>query len=115
MVQKGSGKFEVVEGSTAIVSGSVHLPENISREIAPMEPPKPVHCDELLELTSQDIYKELRLHGYNYQGYFRSLLSADNLGGCKYSVPLNLHFCSVINCHSLLLSQMMYPFNFDII
>lgn len=80
MVQKGSGKFEVVEGGTAVVNGSVHLPENISREIAPMEPPKPVHCDELLELTSRDIYKELRLRGYNYQGYFCSLLSANNLG-----------------------------------
>jgi fatty acid synthase len=82
MVQKGSGKFEVVEGHTAIVSGSVHQPEDISREMAPMEPPKPVHGDDLLELTSRDIYKELRLRGYNYQGIFRSLVSADNLGGC---------------------------------
>jgi fatty acid synthase len=83
MVQKGSGKFEVVEGGAAIVSGSVYLPTDISREIVPMEPPKPVNDDELLELTTRDIYKELRLRGYNYQGFFRSLVSADNLGGCK--------------------------------
>jgi fatty acid synthase len=82
MVQKGSGKFEVVEGRTAIVSGSVYLPEDVSREIAPMECPKPVHGGDLLELTSRDIYKELRLRGYNYQGLFRSLVSADSLGGC---------------------------------
>jgi hypothetical protein len=27
----------------------------------------------------------------------------------------NLNFCNVINCHSLLSSQMIHPFNFDII
>lgn len=83
MVQKGSGKFEVAEGGTAIVSGSVQLPQNISCEMVSLEPPEPLHEDDLLELTSRDIYKELRLRGYNYQGLFRSLVSADNLGGCQ--------------------------------
>ena len=80
MVQKGSGKFEVTEGDTAVVTGSVQLPENISREILPLDPPEPLHDNDLLELTSQDIYKELRLRGYNYHGLFRSLVFADNLG-----------------------------------
>lgn len=80
MVQKGSGKFEVAEGNTAVVTGSVRLPENISREIVPLDPPEPLHDDDLLGLTSRDIYKELRLRGYNYHGVFRSLVSIDNLG-----------------------------------
>ncbi|KDR18643.1 hypothetical protein L798_06624, partial [Zootermopsis nevadensis] len=80
MVQKGSGKFEVAEGGVAIVSGSVQLPQNISREMVSLEPPEPLHDDDLLELTSRDIYKELRLRGYNYQGLFRGLISADNHG-----------------------------------
>lgn len=83
MVQKGSGKFEVAEGGTAIVSGSVHLPENISTEMVSLEPPEPLHDDDLLELSSRDIYKELNLRGYNYQGLFRGLVSADNFGGCQ--------------------------------
>lgn len=83
MVQKGSGKFEVAEGGVAIVSGSVQLPQNISREMVSLEPPEPLHDDDLLELTSRDIYKELRLRGYNYQGLFRGLISADNHGRCQ--------------------------------
>jgi len=80
MVQKGSGKFEVAEGSTAVVTGSVQLPENITHEIVPLDPPEPLLNDELLDLTSRDIYKELHLRGYNYRGLFRSLVSIDNLG-----------------------------------
>ena len=80
MVQKGSGKFEVAEGGTAVVTGSVQLPENISCEIVPLDPPEPLHDDDLLELTSRDIYKELHLRGYNYRGLFRGLVSLDNLG-----------------------------------
>ena len=80
MIQKGSGKFEVAEGSTAVVTGSVQLPENITHEIVPLDPPEPLHNDELLDLTSRDIYKELNLRGYNYHGLFRSLVSIDNLG-----------------------------------
>jgi fatty acid synthase len=83
MVQKGSGKFEVAEGGAAVVSGSVQLPRDISCEMVSLEPPEPLHGDDLLELTSRDIYKELRLRGYNYQGLFRGLVSADNFGGCQ--------------------------------
>jgi fatty acid synthase len=93
MVQKGSGNFEVAEGGAAVVSGSVKLPQNISREVVSLEPPEPLHDDNLLELTSRDVYKELRLRGYNYQGLFRSLVSADNLGECQYSISLNFNFC----------------------
>jgi fatty acid synthase len=70
----------VAEGSTAVVTGSVQLPENITREIVPLDPSEPLHNDELLDLTSRDIYKELHLRGYNYHGLFRSLASIDNLG-----------------------------------
>jgi fatty acid synthase len=92
MVQKGSGKFEVAEGSTAVVTGSVQLPENISRETVPLDPPEPLNDDKLFELTSRDIYKELRLRGYNFHGLFRSLISTDNFGELQYIVLLNLQF-----------------------
>jgi len=80
MVQKGSGKFEVVEGNATVVSGLVRIPENLAREMATLEPHEPLCGDDLLELSSHDIYKELRLRGYNYQGVFCSLVSLDNLG-----------------------------------
>jgi fatty acid synthase len=82
MVQKGSGNFEVIEGGAAVVSGTVRVPENVSCERASLEFFEPQKSDDLLELSSQDIYKELRLRGYNYQGAFCGLVSLDNSGEC---------------------------------
>jgi fatty acid synthase len=82
MVQKGSGNFEVVESGAAVVSGTVRVPDNVSHERASLEFFEPQTSDDLLQLSSQDIYKELRLHGYNYQGDFRGLVSLDSSGKC---------------------------------
>jgi hypothetical protein len=81
MVQQASGKFEVTEDNVSVVSGLVRVPGNVSHEIVSLEPPKPIVNDELLELTSRDIYKNLRLCGYEYQGLFCNLVYADNHGG----------------------------------
>jgi fatty acid synthase len=85
MVQKASGKFEVSERNTPVVSGLVRVPANVPCEMVSLEPRKPLINDELLELSSRGIYKELQLSGYNYQGLFRGLVYADNYGGyhCK--------------------------------
>ncbi|KAJ4448696.1 hypothetical protein ANN_00086, partial [Periplaneta americana] len=80
MVQKVSGNFEVVEGKTAVVTGSFYLSDNISEDMVELEPPAPACCDDELQLTSRDIYKELRLRGYHYKGVFRSIVSADCSG-----------------------------------
>ena len=82
MVQKGSGNFEVFEGGAAVVSGRVRVPDNVSHERASLEFFEPQISDNLLELSSGDIYKELRLRGYNYQGDFCGLVSLDNSGEC---------------------------------
>ena len=81
-MQKGTGNFEVVEGGAAVVSGRVRVPDNVSNERAFVEFSEPQTSDDLLELSSQDIYKELRLHGYNYCGDFCGLVSLDNSGEC---------------------------------
>jgi fatty acid synthase len=82
MVQKGSGNFEVFEGGATVVSGTVRVPENVSHETASLEFIEPQSTEDLLELSSQDIYKELRLRGYNYQGDFCGLVSLDSCGEC---------------------------------
>jgi hypothetical protein len=46
--------------------------------------PKQLVKDDVLELSSQDIYKELHLCGYEYKGLFHSLVCADLYGGCHY-------------------------------
>jgi len=82
MVQKGSGNFEVFEGGATVVSGTVQVPDNVSLERASLELSEPQTSDDLLELSSRDIYKELHLHGYNYRGDFCGLVSLDNCGEC---------------------------------
>ena len=82
MVQKGSGNFEVFEGGAAVVSGTVQVPDNVSHERASLEFFEPPTSDDLIKLSSQDIYKELHLRGYNYHGDFCGLVSLDNSGEC---------------------------------
>ncbi|PNF15064.1 hypothetical protein B7P43_G16762, partial [Cryptotermes secundus] len=80
MIQKVSGKFEVTESNAPVLSGSVRVPTNISHEMVALEPPRPIVNEDLLELSSEDIYKYFRLCGYEYEGLFRGLVCADNHG-----------------------------------
>jgi hypothetical protein len=105
MVQKASGKFEVTESNAPVVSGSVRVPTNVSNEMVALEPPRPIVNEDLLELSSQDIYKYFRLCGYEYGGLFRGLVCADNHGGYCYILYYTNSFslsslamiCTVIN------------------
>jgi len=81
-VQKGSGNFEVFEGGATVVSGTVRVPDKVSHERSSLEFFEQQTSDDLLELSSRDIYKELRLRGYNYHGDFCGLVSLDNSGEC---------------------------------
>jgi len=80
MVQKASGNFEVVEGGAAIVTGRIYVPDDPDQELADLPPPSPATGQDLIPLEPRDIYKELRLRGYNYAGLFRSLTYVDNTG-----------------------------------
>ena len=74
VVQRGCGKFEISEGSTTVVSGVVHVTENPAQEMILAEFLEEIEDDEVL--TTKDIYKELKLRGYQYTGVFRALKSA---------------------------------------
>ncbi|XP_032690865.1 fatty acid synthase-like [Odontomachus brunneus] len=74
MVQKGTGKFEIIEGDNVIVTGRVHVPleldkDNVSIDYLPKDD------DEEEVIQTRDIYKELKLRGYQYAGLFRCLKS----------------------------------------
>ncbi|XP_050425474.1 fatty acid synthase [Adelges cooleyi] len=71
MVQKGSGTFEVVESGAPVVTGRLYIPNDVNKKMIDM-PPHPNVINET-DLNKKDIYKELRLRGYNYHGLFRSL------------------------------------------
>ncbi|XP_063382180.1 fatty acid synthase-like [Cydia fagiglandana] len=78
----GSGEFEVCEGGEVVFTGKAWLTDNPASERLPVT----VLDEEITEkeympsLTSEDIYKELRLRGYNYKDLFRGIKSSDARG-----------------------------------
>ncbi|XP_025993195.1 fatty acid synthase [Solenopsis invicta] len=75
MVQKGTGRFEVSDDNsdTLIATGFIRVVKNPAQEKIPTTL-LPINDEEQV-LTTKDIYKELRLRGYQYSGAFRSLKS----------------------------------------
>ncbi|KAL6424537.1 hypothetical protein ACFW04_009934 [Cataglyphis niger] len=79
MIQKGINKFEIIEGGNIIVTGTVRIPINIENEKI---------CTTFIdrndndkeEMNTKDIYKELKLRGYQYTNEFRGLKSASITG-----------------------------------
>ncbi|KAK0070671.1 hypothetical protein PV325_000245, partial [Microctonus aethiopoides] len=78
MVQKGTGRFEVVDDDVAVVTGHVHSTSN--PVVEKINPPLPDNNET--EMSSRDFYKELRLRGYNYDGSFKGVKSA-TISGSK--------------------------------
>ncbi|KAF2894511.1 hypothetical protein ILUMI_11662, partial [Ignelater luminosus] len=75
---EGSGRFEICQSESVCVSGKISVPEDIDNEIIDL--PKPFVKPELglLSLSKLDVYKELRLRGYDYRGVFQGIAESDN-------------------------------------
>lgn len=72
----GTGRFEICEGGSLAVSGKIYVPEDIENEELPLDAPE---VDQTaLPLKTNDIYKELRLRGYDYAGKFRGVTESDS-------------------------------------
>lgn len=75
IVQPGTGRFEISEGMSTLVSGYVKTVDKVSlTEI------KRKSGDKTEVLLNKDFYKELRLRGYHYNGLFRSVQEATGDG-----------------------------------
>ncbi|XP_048505770.1 fatty acid synthase-like [Athalia rosae] len=74
MVQKGSNRFEVTEGGAAIVTGFARIVVDPAKECIAEK--ILVDSDAELVMTARDVYKELRLRGYQYTGQFRAIQKA---------------------------------------
>ncbi|XP_071569313.1 fatty acid synthase-like [Temnothorax nylanderi] len=77
-IQEGSNRFEIIEGDNTIVTGTVRIPTNVENEKISANLAKCIDGEE--EMSTKDIYKELRLRGYQYAGAFRGLKSASVTG-----------------------------------
>jgi fatty acid synthase len=80
LILSGTGQFEIVEGGAAVVDGVVRMSANPVVEKTDMEIVANGLDDEVL--TSEDVYKELKLRGYYYTGLYQSIKSA-TLNGSK--------------------------------
>ncbi|KAL3877602.1 hypothetical protein ACJMK2_035297 [Sinanodonta woodiana] len=80
-----TGHFEILESNQLVASGSIiQLQENsgqlaVQRELNLVSPLSPSRRLEIA-LTADDIYKELRVRGYDYGPSFQGIVSADSRG-----------------------------------
>ncbi|XP_017858729.1 PREDICTED: fatty acid synthase [Drosophila arizonae] len=71
----GTGKFEICESGSLAVSGRITIPDSIDNEELPLEPQTASTVAK--QLATNDVYKELRLRGYDYSGIFRGIVKSD--------------------------------------
>ncbi|XP_055698842.1 fatty acid synthase [Phlebotomus papatasi] len=72
MIQPGTGRFEITEGSSAVVTGLIKQLEPGTSLISFPDPAP----SKYPMLQAKDFYKELRLRGYQYNGFFRAVHEA---------------------------------------
>ncbi|XP_011684681.1 PREDICTED: fatty acid synthase-like [Wasmannia auropunctata] len=77
-IQK-DGKFEITESDSVVVTGTVYETPNPKQEMIPIDL-LPENNDEEEHMIARDIYKELKLRGYQYSGLFRGLKSVSVSG-----------------------------------
>ncbi|XP_049273450.1 fatty acid synthase [Rhipicephalus sanguineus] len=75
-IMYSSGEFEVCEEGTVVVSGSIRV-ANAGASAADMELPAASSENTTYELDAEDVYRDLAVRGYDYQGDFRGILKAD--------------------------------------
>ncbi|XP_070068712.1 fatty acid synthase isoform X2 [Drosophila takahashii] len=71
----GSSSFEICEGSSLVASGKIRLVTNVQQE--QLQLPSLPGIAGSNKLGTKDIYKELRLRGYDYSGVFQGILETD--------------------------------------
>ena len=83
-IATGSGQFEVCENDTLVVSGRIYAGSGGVRATTDNdddELDEPVTPEvSALPLNTGDVYKELRLRGYDYGPTFQGIVSADGYG-----------------------------------
>lgn len=92
-IHTGTGRFEITEGATAVVTGFIGEVVNP----LPLTQLPPLPESQFPIMAEKDFYKELRLRGYHYNGHFRSVTEArgDGLYG---KVKWDLNWIAFMDC-----------------
>lgn len=92
MIQPGTGRFEITEGSAAVVTGYIREVETADLTELPE-----VEESNAPILPQRDFYKELRLRGYHYSGAFRGVSEARG-DGLKGKVKWEDNWVAFMDC-----------------
>lgn len=75
-MMESSGEFSISEGGTVAVTGRIFVPEDPVLNLQHLLDDNSVELEDDLKLIDKDIYKELRVRGYDYGGLFKGLTEA---------------------------------------
>ncbi|XP_065209089.1 fatty acid synthase-like [Planococcus citri] len=77
-IHVGSKIFEVTENGATVATGIVRALKNVDKEMVDLEPiDYTISNTDDEYLSTSDIYKEMRLRGYQYKGMFRNIARAN--------------------------------------
>ncbi|XP_037571297.2 LOW QUALITY PROTEIN: fatty acid synthase-like [Dermacentor silvarum] len=76
IMMPASGEFEVCEAGAVVAKGRIRVAEE-GEKLLDKDPPGTPAEDVAYDLDTTDVYKELRLRGYEYYGAFQGILKAD--------------------------------------
>ncbi|KAL7037047.1 hypothetical protein ACKWTF_009050 [Chironomus riparius] len=92
MIQHGTGRFEITEGTSVLATGYVKIVENV--KLTEIDRPEENGHPTLL---TKDFYKELRLRGYHYNNLFKSVEQARG-DGMLGRVKWNANWIAFMDC-----------------
>ncbi|KAJ8964696.1 hypothetical protein NQ317_001270 [Molorchus minor] len=78
-IMKQSGYFEIFEGGSVVVSGTISAPKNIAGHFTNTQYPDDL-IDNSITMQRDDIYKECHLRRYKYNGLFQGIKECDVYG-----------------------------------
>lgn len=88
-ITNAGGEFEISESGSTVCTGHVYSPEESGKSCTT----KMVKTDKkTLSLNIGDIYKELKLRGYEYGPTFQGVMASDVRGMCCILFLLQLKF-----------------------
>ncbi|KAL3877568.1 hypothetical protein ACJMK2_035265 [Sinanodonta woodiana] len=76
-ILKATSNFEIREGGSVVATGRVYVPENQKQANFWIEEEVTFDSNKRFDIKSADIYKELRLRGYDYGPTFQGVIQAD--------------------------------------
>jgi fatty acid synthase, animal type len=79
-ILEDTGDFTITEGSSIACTGKVFIPNDPILEMQDHIDSPEIDDNNQEILTSKEIYKELRIRGYNYGPNFRGLVEARSDG-----------------------------------